>query len=96
MRCGRVQWPAKAKSAIVSPTITDARVLACPTSKRAENSMNDITHRQTRFNNQNNWRDNIQPKQGYYNQYEHTLNCKRPISSIQAGQASSNQDRNRY
>ena len=57
-----------------------------------ENSMNDITQHQTRYNNPNNWRDNIQPKQGYYNQHEHTLNYKRPISSIKAGQASSNQD----
>jgi hypothetical protein len=56
------------------------------------NSMNDINHIQTRQNNPNNWRDNIQPKQGYYNQNEHTLNNKRPISSIQAGIASSNQD----
>ena len=59
-------------------------------------SMNDITQHQTRFNNPNNWRDNIQPKQGYYNQHEHTLNYKRPISSIKAGQASSNQDINGY
>ena len=57
-----------------------------------ENSMNDITQLQTRFNNPNNWRDNIPPKQGYHNQYEHTLNYDRPISLIQAGQASSNQD----
>ena len=56
------------------------------------NSMNDINHIQTRQNNPNNWLDNIQPKQGYYNQNEHTLNNKRPISSIQAGIASSNQD----
>ena len=61
-----------------------------------ENSMNDITQLQTRYNNPNNWRDNIQPKQGYYNQHEHTLNYKRPISSIKAGQASSNQDINGY
>ena len=61
-----------------------------------ENSMNDITQHQTRYNNPNNWRDNIQPKQGYYNQHEHTLNYKRPISSIKAGQASSNQDINGY
>ena len=60
------------------------------------NSMNDINHIQTRQNNPNNWRDNIQPKQGYYNQNEHTLNNKRPISSIQAGIASSNQDINGY
>ena len=32
------------------------------------NSMNDINHIQTRQNNPNNWLDNIQPKQGYYNQ----------------------------
>ena len=61
-----------------------------------ENSMNDILQLQTRYNNPNNWRDNIQPKQGYYNQHEHTLNYKRPISSIKAGQASSNQDINGY
>ncbi len=60
------------------------------------NSMNDITQHQTRFNNPNNWQENIQTKQGYYNQYEHTLNNKRPISSIQAGIASSNQDINGY
>ena len=56
------------------------------------NSMNDITHLQTRFNNPNNWRDNIPSQHGFHNQNEHTLNNKRPISSIQAGQASSNQD----
>ena len=61
-----------------------------------ENSMNDILQLQTRYNNPNNWRDNIQPKHGYYNQNEHTLNYKRPISSIQAGQASSNQDIHGY
>ena len=60
------------------------------------NSMNDITQHQTRQNNPNNWLDNIQSKQGYYNQNEHTLNNKRPISSIQAGIASSNQDINGY
>jgi hypothetical protein len=60
------------------------------------NSMNDINNIQTRFNNPNNWLDNIQPKQGYHNQYEHTLNHTRPLSTIQAGQASSNQDINGY
>jgi hypothetical protein len=35
-------------------------------------SMNDITHHQTRFNNPNNWLANIQLKQGFYNQNEHT------------------------
>jgi len=60
------------------------------------NSMNDINNIQNRFNNPNNWQDNIQTKQGYYNQQEHTLNNKRPISSIQAGIASSNQDINGY
>ena len=60
------------------------------------NSMNDINHIQTRQNNPNNWLDNIQPKQGYHNQYEHTLNNTRPLSTIQAGQASSNQDINGY
>ena len=60
------------------------------------NSMNDINNIQNRFNNPNNWQDNIQPKQGYYNQYEHTLNYKRPVSSIQAGMTSSNQDINGY
>ena len=57
-----------------------------------ENSMNDILQLQTRYNNPNNWRDNIPSKQGYYNQHEHTLNNKRPISLIQVGQATSNQD----
>ena len=61
-----------------------------------ENSMNDITHLQTRFNNPNNWRDNILPKQGYHNQHEHTLNNVRPISAIQVGQATSNQDVHGY
>jgi len=56
------------------------------------NSLNDITHIQTPQNNPNNWRDNIQGKQGYHNQHEHTLNNKRPISYIQVGQATSNQD----
>ena len=60
------------------------------------NSMNDITHLQTRFKNPNNWRDNIPSQDGFYNQNEHTLNNKRPISSIQAGQASSNQDVHGY
>ncbi len=58
--------------------------------------MNDITQHQTRFNNPNNWLDNIPSKLGYHNQFEQTLNYKRPISSIQAGQASSNQDINDY
>ena len=56
------------------------------------NSLNDITHIQTIQNNPNNWRDNIQGKQGYHNQHEHTLNYKRPLSLIQAGIQSSNQD----
>ena len=59
-------------------------------------SMNDITQHQTRFNNPNNWQDNIQGKSGYYKQDEHTLNNKRPISYIQIGQATSNQDINGY
>ena len=59
-------------------------------------SMNDITQHQTRFNNPNNWLDNIQSKQGYHNQFEHTLNYKRPISLIQVGQATSNQDINGF
>jgi hypothetical protein len=59
-------------------------------------SMNDITQYQTRFNNPNNWQDNIQSKPVYYNQNEHTLNNKRQISYIQAGQATSNQDINGY
>jgi len=59
-------------------------------------SMNDIVQHQTRFNNPNNWQDNIPSKIGYYNQFEHTLNNKRPISSIQVGQATSNQDINGY
>ena len=61
-----------------------------------ENSMNDITQFQTRYNNPNNWRDNIPSKHGYYNQNEHTNNNYRPISSIQAGQATSNQDVHGY
>ena len=61
-----------------------------------QNSMNDINHIQNRENNPNNWRDIIAPKHGYYNQNEHTLNNKRPISSIQAGIASSNQDVHGY
>ncbi len=60
------------------------------------NSMNDINHIQTRQTNPNNWLNNIPSKPGYYNQNEHTLNNKRPISSIQAGQASSNQDIHGY
>ena len=59
-------------------------------------SMNDITQHQTRENNSNNWLDLITSKPGYYNQNEHTLNYKRPISSIQVGQATSNQDINGY
>ncbi len=59
-------------------------------------SLNDITQFQTNLNNPNNWRDNIPPKQGYYNQHEHTNNYYRPISTIQAGQASSNQDIHGY
>ncbi len=39
-------------------------------------SMNDILQLQTRYNNPNNWRDNIPPKQGYHNQHEQTLNNK--------------------
>ncbi len=35
-------------------------------------STNDITQHQTRFNNPNNWQDNIQSKPGYYNQNEYT------------------------
>jgi len=60
------------------------------------NSLNDITHIQTIQNNPNNWRDNIQGKQGYHNQHEHTLNYKRPLSLIQAGIQSSNQDIHGY
>ena len=59
-------------------------------------SMNDITQHQTRFNNPNNWLDNIPSKPGYYNQNEHTNNYYRPKSSIQAGIATSNQDVNGY
>ena len=61
-----------------------------------KNSLNNITQFQTRYNNPNNWRDNIPPQQGYHNQNEHTLNKKRPISLIKAGQASSNQDVHGY
>ena len=60
------------------------------------NSLNDITHIQTIQNNPNYWRDNIQGKQGYHNQHEHTLNYKRPLSLIQAGIQSSNQDIHGY
>ena len=60
------------------------------------NSMNDINHIQTRENNPNNWQDIIAPKHGYHNQNEHTLNNIRPVSSIQAGMASSNQDIHGY
>ena len=60
------------------------------------NSLNDITQMQTPQNNPYNWRDNIQGKQGYHNQHEHTLNNKRPISSIQAGIATSTQDIHGY
>jgi hypothetical protein len=59
-------------------------------------SMNDIVQHQTPKNNPNNWLDNIQGKSGYYNLDEHTLNNKRPISYIQVGQATSNQDINGY
>ena len=59
-------------------------------------SMNDITQHQTRFNNPNNWLDNIPSKPGNYNKDEHTNNYYRPKSAIQAGQASSNQDINGY
>jgi len=55
-------------------------------------SMNEINQIQTRFNNPNNWRDNLPSKPLYYNQHEHTNNNYRPISTIQAGQATSNQD----
>ena len=61
-----------------------------------ENSLNDITQFQTNLNNPNNWRDNIPPKHGYYNQHEHTNNFYRPKSAIKAGQASSNQDIHGY
>jgi hypothetical protein len=59
-------------------------------------SLNDITQFQTRYNNPNNWSDNICSKSGYYNQNNPTLNNKRPISSIKAGQATSNQDIHGY
>lgn len=59
-------------------------------------SMNDINNIQSRENNPNNWGDLILPKQGYYNQNEHTLNNIRPVSSIQVGHASSNQDIHGY
>ena len=61
-----------------------------------QNSMNDINHIQTRDNNPNNWRDIIAPTHGYYNQNEHTLNNKRPISLIQVGQATSNENYQGY
>ena len=61
-----------------------------------ENSLNVITQFQTNLNNPNNWRDNIPPKHGYYNQHEHTNNYYRPKSLIKVGQASSNQDIHGY
>ncbi len=61
-----------------------------------ENSLNDITQFQTNLKYPNNWRYNIPPQQGYYNQNEHKLNNKRPISLIKSGQASSNQDIHGY
>ena len=60
------------------------------------NSMNSINHFQTHENNPNNWRDNVPTKHGYYNQNEHTNNYHRPLSAIQAGHASSNQDVHGY
>ncbi len=59
-------------------------------------SMNDITQLQNPKNNTNNWLDHIQSKPGCFDQNEHTLNNKRPISYIQVGQATSNQDINGY
>ena len=59
-------------------------------------SLNDVTQLQNRYNNPNNWRDNIPSKPGYYNQNEHTLNNKRPISLIQVGQATSNENYQGY
>ena len=61
-----------------------------------ENSMNDIMQLQTNLNNPNKWRDNVPAKPGYYTQNEHTNNYYRPISAIQAGQATSNQDYHGY
>ena len=38
-------------------------------------SMNDVMQNQTpQSSPNNNWRDNITTKRGYYNQYEHTNN----------------------
>ena len=59
-------------------------------------SMNAIMQLQTNYNNPNNWRDNLPAKVGYYNQNEHTGNYHRPLSTIQAGQATSNQDYHGY
>ena len=56
------------------------------------NSLNGITQHQTPQSNPNNWLDNIQGKSGYYNQNEHTLNYKRPLSLIEEGIKTSNQD----
>ena len=89
----------------VSPQSRDQSNLPCdirPTiyngvdGNYGHNSLNDITHIQTPQNNPNNWRDNLQGKQGYHNQHEHTLNYKRPLSLIQAGIESSNQDIHGY
>ena len=59
-------------------------------------SMNAIMQLQTNYNNPNNWRDNLPAKVGYYNQNEHTGNYHRPLSTIQSGQATSNQDYHGY
>ena len=61
-----------------------------------ENSMNAIMQLQTNLNNPNKWRDNVPAKTGYYTQHEHTNNYYRPLSAIQAGQATSNHDFHGY
>jgi hypothetical protein len=61
-----------------------------------ENSMNAIMQLQTNLNNPNKWQDNVPAKTGYYTQHEHTNNYYRPLSTIQAGQATSNQDFHGY
>ncbi len=48
------------------------------------------------LNNPNKWQDNVPAKTGYYTQHEHTNNYYRPLSAIQAGQATSNHDFHGY
>ena len=85
----------------VSPQSRDPTNLPCDirpmiyAQGEADNNELLNLHR-TRENNPNNWRDLITSKPGYYDQNEHTNNYYRPKSSIQVGQATSNQDINGY